>query len=182
MINSHVLRALWVTGTAIVTKDSVRLKKLHAENVNDHHEIPAKEHTITQQTNGNNKKDLQKTKSCIIVIGTTGTGKSSTISKYTNQNVTVSKSASSMTRQCNIYTNLRNPSEPVWVDTVGYDDSKNLKDEESFKEVLKFIDKHDLRDVQAIVNFIPILFWGPSINYVAKRDRLTIRRITIFAT
>ena len=165
MKNSHVLRALWVTGTAIVTKDSVRLKKLHAENVNDHdhHDNLAKEHT--QQTNGNNKEDFQKTKSCIIVIGTTGTGKSSTIAKYTNQNVIVSKLASSMTRQCNIYKNLRNPSEPVWVDTVGYDDSKNLKDEESFKEVLKFIDKHDLRDVQAIVNFLFYSFFMSNYCY-----------------
>ena len=51
-----------------------------------------------------------------------------------------------MTRYCELYANLRNTSEPVWIDTVGYDDSKKLKDEDSFKEVLKFIDKHDVRE------------------------------------
>ena len=56
-----------------------------------------------------------------------------------------------MTRYCELYANLRNTSEPVWIDTVGYDDSKKLKDEDSFKEVLKFIDKHDVRDVHGIV-------------------------------
>ena len=81
----------------------------------------------------------------------TGTGKSSTISKYTGQNVATSKGASSLTRYCELYANLRNTSEPVWIDTVGYDDSKKLKDEDSFKEVLKFIDKHDVRDVHGIV-------------------------------
>ena len=86
-----------------------------------------------------------------IYLPTLGTGKSSTIAKYTGQDVAVSKGSSSLTRHCEIYTNLRNISEPVWIDTVGYDDSKNLKDEDSFKEVLKFIDKHDVRDVHAIV-------------------------------
>ena len=85
---------------------------------------------------------------CEIIIGT---GKSSTISKYTGQNVATSKGASSLTRYCELYANLRNTAEPVWIDTVGYDDSKKLKDEDSFKEVLKFIDKHDVRDVHGIV-------------------------------
>ncbi len=56
-----------------------------------------------------------------------------------------------MTRHCEVYSNLRDPTEPVWIDTVGYDDSKNLRDEDSFREVLKFIDKHNVRDVHAIV-------------------------------
>ena len=38
-----------------------------------------------------------------------------------------------------MYHNKRNVS--------GYDDSMRRGDEESFKEVLKFIDQHDLRDV-----------------------------------
>ena len=46
---------------------------------------------------------------------------------------------------------FRNHTEPVWIDTVGYDDSTNIKDEDSFKEVLKYIDKHDVRDVHGIV-------------------------------
>ena len=37
------------------------------------------------------------------------------------------------------------------IDTVGYDDSTNRNDEDNFKEVLKFIDKHGLTDVHAIV-------------------------------
>lgn len=85
---------------------------------------------------------------CLILKGT---GKSSTIAKYTGQDVAVSRGASSMTRHCEVYSNLRDPTEPVWIDTVGYDDSKNLRDEDSFREVLKFIDKHNVRDVHAIV-------------------------------
>ena len=43
-----------------------------------------------------------------------GTGKSSTIAKYTNQNVAVSAAKSSLTRHCEIYSNLPDPTEPVW--------------------------------------------------------------------
>ena len=39
----------------------------------------------------------------------------------------------------------------MWIDTVGYDDTAHLSDQESFQEVLKFIDDHNLRDVKAIV-------------------------------
>jgi hypothetical protein len=34
---------------------------------------------------------------------------------------------------------------------VGYDDSTHLTDEESFQDVLKFIDQHDMKKVRAIV-------------------------------
>ena len=34
---------------------------------------------------------------------------------------------------------------------MGYDDSTNRNDEENFKEVLRFMDENDLKDVHAIV-------------------------------
>ena len=35
----------------------------------------------------------------------------------------------------------------VWIDTVGYDDTGNKDDEEIFRNILKFIQSHDLTKV-----------------------------------
>ena len=91
------------------------------------------------------------TDQCILVVGTTGSGKSSTISKCTGQPVEVSDQADSVTRKCQIFADLNKPSRPVWVDTVGYDDSTRLDDEESFKNVLKFIQEENLLKIKAII-------------------------------
>ena len=91
------------------------------------------------------------TDQCILVIGTTGTGKSSTISKCTGQSVEVSDRADSVTRKCQIFADLKKSSQPVWIDTVGYDDTTRLDDEESFKSVLKFIQQENLLKIKAII-------------------------------
>ena len=66
---------------------------------------------------------------CILVVGTTGTGKSSTIAKCTKQNVTVDSLADSVTKQCQIYPDSKCVANPVWIDTVGYDDSSKVDDD-----------------------------------------------------
>ena len=91
------------------------------------------------------------TDQCILVIGTTGTGKSATISKCTGQTVEVSDQADSVTRKCQIFSDLKKSSRPVWIDTVGYDDTTRLDDEESFKSVLKFIQEENLLKIKAII-------------------------------
>jgi len=58
----------------------------------------------------------------------------------------------SVTRECNMYHTLgRESGGPVWIDTVGYDDTKCLEDEESFKEVLRYISDKRLLKVSAVV-------------------------------
>jgi len=42
-------------------------------------------------------------------------------------------------------------SSPVWVDTVGYDDTTNLSDADSFREVLRYLSDQNLTSVRAIV-------------------------------
>ncbi len=41
---------------------------------------------------------------------------------------------------------FQNDDEPVWVDAVGWDDAE-VEDEETFKNILKFIDKHNITKV-----------------------------------
>ena len=111
------------------------------------------------------------------VIGTTGTGKSSTIRQVTGQTgVRVSSSAESVTRQCEVsdqseasivvtwpaltnrrsvfiltnrqvFTDTRSGEGTVWIDTVGYDDTGSRDDEEIFRSILKFIQSQDLTKV-----------------------------------
>jgi len=87
---------------------------------------------------------------CILVVGTTGSGKSSTIAKMTGQDVMVGHQTKSVTRNCSMYVR-EDQQGPVWIDTVGYDDTTCLEDEESFKEVLRYISDHRLLKVLAVV-------------------------------
>ena len=87
----------------------------------------------------------------VSVIGTTGTGKSSTISACTGQEVESSSKSESVTRHCQIFSDQSGDSKPVWIDTVGYDDTSNIDDEETFKNILKFIQKNNLLKIKAIV-------------------------------
>ena len=86
------------------------------------------------------------------MIGTTGTGKSSTISKCTQQkSINISSQAESVTKHCEIFQDTTDETPYVWIDTVGYDDTTNIDDEQTFKNILKFIQKHDLTKVRAII-------------------------------
>ena len=41
---------------------------------------------------------------------------------------------------------IKNDDEPVWVDAVGWDDAE-VEDHETFKNILKFIDRHNITKV-----------------------------------
>ena len=97
-----------------------------------------------------------ETDQCILVVGTTGTGKSSTIAKCTRQNVIVGNLADSVTKQCQIFPDRECATNPVWIDTVGYDDSSKVDDAESFKDVLRFIQEKRLL-VQHVAKAIEII-------------------------
>ena len=42
---------------------------------------------------------------------------------------------------------VQDDSEPVWVDTVGWDDAE-CEDDETFKDILRFIDKYNITKVR----------------------------------
>jgi len=100
---------------------------------------------------GNGKREALRSGECILVVGTTGTGKSSTISKYTGEKIFVSDKSTSATRSCMSVSDSRGPDYPVWVDTIGYDDSFYLTDSDSFKQLLRFLQDQRLLKVRAIV-------------------------------
>lgn len=106
---------------------------------------------INAEELGNTPIKKFNTDQCILVVGTTGTGKSSTISKCTQQTVEISDRPESVTKHCQVFPDLNNITNPVWIDTVGYDDSSKVDDNESFKQVLKFIQEQGLHKIKAVV-------------------------------
>ena len=51
----------------------------------------------------------------------------------------------------NSFTVAGDQDKPVWIDTVGYDDTDNVDDEETFKNILKFIQQNNLMKIRAVV-------------------------------
>ena len=56
--------------------------------------------------------------SCIVCVGSTGTGKSSTICRMTGDHVRTGAGAQPVTDQCQLYAGPHD----IWVDTVGWED------------------------------------------------------------
>ena len=83
---------------------------------------------------------------CIICVGSTGTGKSSTVGKYTGVQTRAGSGTERVTMHCEIHCSLTDDQEPVWVDTVGWDDVE-CEDDDTFKDILRFINKYDITKV-----------------------------------
>jgi len=86
-------------------------------------------------------------KSAIILVGSTGTGKSSTIKKCTGQDVIVGDGHQSVTKCCEVYYDENGYG---WVDTEGMDDVTK-DDTEIFQDILQFLNRHNLTSVKAIL-------------------------------
>ena len=86
---------------------------------------------------------------CIICVGSTGTGKSSTVGKYTGVQTRAGSGTERVTKNCEIHRSLTDDQEPVWVDTVGWDDA-DCEDDQTFKDILMFINKYEITKVLII--------------------------------
>eukprot|EP00092_Neocalanus_flemingeri_P032227 GFUD01035027.1.p1 GENE.GFUD01035027.1~~GFUD01035027.1.p1 ORF type:complete len:416 (+),score=121.31 GFUD01035027.1:334-1581(+) len=89
--------------------------------------------------------------SCIICVGSTGTGKSSTIARYTGCSVRCGGGADPVTELCQLWTDQKHGEEnPVWVDTVGWED-RHSDNTDTFQETLRFLSNNSLTRVSAII-------------------------------
>lgn len=94
------------------------------------------------------EKETKSVPSCIICVGSTGTGKSATISKFTRLPIQSNSGVSRVTQKCCMY--HRPNDEYAWIDTVGWDDA-HFEDDETFKDILRFIDDNYLTSVKAFI-------------------------------
>ena len=78
-------------------------------------------------------------KSCVICVGTTGAGKSATISKFTGLRAPSSAGVERQTKECALYEGPElHDGGPVWIDTVGWEDC-TYDDTSSFQEILRLV-------------------------------------------
>ena len=111
---------------------------------------------------GHNVFNSDKDNSCIICVGSTGAGKSSTVTKYTGVVTRSGSGTERVTRHCHLIRDIRDDQAPVWVDTVGWDDAE-CDDDDTFKDILRFINQYDITRVAAII-------WNVAPN--VRRDAL----------
>jgi energy-coupling factor transporter ATP-binding protein EcfA2 len=90
--------------------------------------------------------------SCILVVGSTGTGKSTLIGLCTGVPVNTSGGTSECTLDIKEFREKDNEAGPVWIDSVGFDgtDSKR-SDEEAFQYILKFLQDKKISHVVGII-------------------------------
>ena len=77
---------------------------------------------IMEEDEEEDEKKDHKVPSCIICIGSTGCGKSATISKYTKLPISSNDGTNRVTQKCSMY---HRPNDTfAWIDTVGLDDAQ----------------------------------------------------------
>lgn len=86
--------------------------------------------------------------SCVLCVGSTGSGKSATVAKFTRLPIKSNAGVNRVTTRCAMY---RRPGDPLaWIDTVGWDDV-HFDDEDTFQDILRFIDNNYLQQLLAVV-------------------------------
>jgi len=90
-------------------------------------------------------------KSCILVVGTTGTGKTSTVNIYTGSNLRTGDTAQAVTGNTVTVEDQIHPGEPAWIDNPGWADTEGRSDALVFKELLRHMQNNKLYWVKAVV-------------------------------
>lgn len=113
------------------------------------------------------KENRKPGRSCVICVGSTGAGKSSTVSKVTGQDAPSGDGVDRVTSQCQVFIVSDRETDPLWIDTVGWED-RFQDDEASFQEVLSF-----LKD-QGTIDSIAGVIWNVIPN--VRRDAVLSRQ------
>jgi len=96
-----------------------------------------------QQFNGN----CEAGPDAVLLLGSTGTGKSSTINKCTGQSIKIGDGYKPVTTHCDSYPTYENL---TWIDTMGFDDP-DIDDNETFQDMLRYLHRQNLTKVKAII-------------------------------
>ena len=98
------------------------------------------------------KKELAK--SCIICVGSTGTGKSTLIKMMTGQEVESNSGAESVTTTSAVYKNKRQdgPRDQLWLDTQGWEDSDiDKQDNQIFRDIFQCLYDEKITYISGII-------------------------------
>ena len=96
-------------------------------------------------------KGGKKGKRCILVVGSTGNGKTSTINIYTGAKEEVGDSVRSETQVTKTVEDIKHPGGVPWVDNPGWADTGGKSDNQTVKDLLKHLAKENFQFVDAVV-------------------------------
>jgi len=94
---------------------------------------------------------VKKGTSCILTVGSTGTGKTTTINLFTGANEEVGDTEDSKTCETKTVKDLKHASGVPWVDNPGWADTKGKSDNLLFKDLLWHLVKNNIQSVKAVV-------------------------------
>ena len=101
---------------------------------------------------GEDQPDLESTTAsraaCVICVGSTGTGKSSTISKRLRVETATGSGAEPVTLECQVFRSQEQ--EEVWVDTRGWLDT-DMEDDQIFRDILTFLINEKISHIAGII-------------------------------
>jgi len=96
-------------------------------------------------------------KSCILLFGDTGLGKSTILNLVTGHKVQTGDGANGTTEENAIYNNLSHPGRPKWMDTVGLNEARYNQDPfEVYQTYLRMLKTKNMESIHAIIWVIPI--------------------------
>jgi len=96
-------------------------------------------------------EDGIKTDECIIMVGTTGTGKTTTMNIYTGNDLPTGVCAQSITEETVAVKDKIHPDGPKWIDTPGWADTEGRSDQMLFKQLLKHLQSNKIYKVKAVM-------------------------------
>eukprot|EP00092_Neocalanus_flemingeri_P004241 GFUD01004561.1.p1 GENE.GFUD01004561.1~~GFUD01004561.1.p1 ORF type:complete len:421 (+),score=123.54 GFUD01004561.1:440-1702(+) len=105
---------------------------------------------ITKARNGSKPGD-KSTDSCVVLVGTTGTGKTSTLNIYTGNDLKVGEGAQSVTGTTVSVEDKIHVGGPKWIDNPGWSDSEGRSDNLVFKDLLRHMQVNHCYNVKAVV-------------------------------
>ena len=146
-------RLLGLSGAvlAIAAKASVKAEAPIFED-----EVNEAEYDFEEEAEVKVKKSGKPKKSCVICVGSTGTGKSTLIKIMTGAEVETSSRADSVTKTSSVYTKKRglqdkNPPQ-YWIDTQGWEDSDiDKQDNQIFKDIFQCLWDSEMTEISGIV-------------------------------
>jgi len=95
--------------------------------------------------------NIHKDESCVLVVGTTGTGKTSTVNIYTGSHLKVGEGAQAVTGTTVTVRDSLHPGHPSWIDNPGWADTEGRSDAGVFKELLRHMQNNKIYKVKAVV-------------------------------
>lgn len=89
--------------------------------------------------------------SCVLLLGTTGAGKTSTLNIFTGNTLATGSDAQSVTDKTTMCPDHIHTTGPSWIDNPGWSDTTGRSDAELFKDLLWFLQDHKIYNILAVI-------------------------------